>query len=288
MAYDVVHIVSNHIFQLKLSQGLNNAAMNFGMALAPWAFGLLADAAGTNIAIITGIAFSIGACLTNSPLMWHPLMAKQKPKLPITKRSLPEEDDELFQKIVDGEVVDPELVFELNHHRGMVGRPSIVPSVKPYEEEKDELDKLRAVAADHFRFRMSLQDRVLAGLAKSEKDPDNLVFSKQELVEMLNTMMVVDKDVTEKATNDLGVWMGQYLADNGYNPHTSSVLAKQMFMAAFPPLCRDERATEENITEWLLRSRKVMSRYVEEADKNTATHAMATAGWGIHGAGGWW
>ena len=47
--------------------------MNFGMALAPWAFGLLADAAGTNWAIITGILFSIFAALANSPLMWHPL-----------------------------------------------------------------------------------------------------------------------------------------------------------------------------------------------------------------------
>jgi len=36
---------------------------NFGMALAPWAFGLLADAAGTNIAIICGIAFSVLAAL---------------------------------------------------------------------------------------------------------------------------------------------------------------------------------------------------------------------------------
>lgn len=269
-------------------QGLNNAAMNFGMALAPWAFGLLADAAGTNVAIIVGIAFSVGAALANSPLMWHPLMGRPKPKPPLAKRALPEEDDELFQKILDGEVVDPELVFELNHHRGMVGKPSIVPAVKPYEEEKDDLDKLRAGAAENFRFRMNLQDRVLAGLANGEKDADNLVFSKKELVEIFNTMMITDKDVTEKATNDLGIWMGQYLKDNGYNPHTSSVMAKQMFMAAFPPLCRDDKATEENVTAWLLRSRKVMSRYAEEAEKNTATHAMATAGWGIHGAGGWW
>jgi hypothetical protein len=96
---------------------LNNAAMNFGMALAQWAFGILADAAGTNAAIITGIAFSIGAALANSPLMMQ--MGRPKPKPPLAKRALPGEDDDLFQKIVDGEVVDPELVFQINHHRGI-------------------------------------------------------------------------------------------------------------------------------------------------------------------------
>lgn len=45
--------------------------MNFGMALAPWAFGLLADAAGTNAAIWTGIAFSIAASIVNAFLMCH-------------------------------------------------------------------------------------------------------------------------------------------------------------------------------------------------------------------------
>ena len=61
-----------------------------------------------------------------------------------------------------------------------------------------------------------------------------------------------------------------------------------MFMAAFPPLSRDKKATTENITEWLLKSRKVMSRYVEQEERNTTTHAFATSRWGVHGAGGWW
>lgn len=173
-------------------QGLNNAAMNFGMALAPWAFGILADAAGTNAAIITGIAFSIGAALANSPLMMNQ-MGRPKPKPPLAKRALPGEEDDLFQKIVDGEVVDPELVFQINHHRGMAGKPAVVPTVRSYEEEKDELYKLRAGAIDNIRFRMMLQDRILAGLSKAESDPDNLVFSKEELVEMLNTMMITKK-----------------------------------------------------------------------------------------------
>lgn len=250
--------------------------------------GLLADVAGTNAAIATGIGFSVAAALANTPLMWKPLMGKPKPKPPLAKRVLPEEDNELFQKIVDKKLVDPELVFELNHHRALVGKPSIIPAVKRYDEEKDQLNLLREVAVKNFRFRMDLQDRVLAGLAKQEHDPDNLVFTKEELVGLLNTLMQTDKEVVDKATNDLGHWMGQYLSDNGYSPHTSSVLAKQMFMTAFPPLTRDKKVTEDNVEEWLLRSRRVMSRYVEAAERNTTMNALAASPGGVHGAGGWW
>ena len=254
----------------------------------PCYIGILADYAGTNAAIATGIGFSIGAACANSPLMWNPQMGRPKPKPPLAKRVLPEEDEELFRKIVNGEVVDPELAFQINQHRGMVGKPSVVPTVKSYEEERDELDLLRKGAADNFKFRMELQDRVLAGLSKKEHDPEKLVFDKDELVDLLNTMNITDKDVMEKATNDLGIWMGQYLADNGYHPHTSSVLAKQMFMVAFPPLTRDKKFTEENVEQVLLRARKVMSRYAQEEERNTITHTLAASPWGLHGAGGWW
>lgn len=169
----------------------------------------MADYAGTNAAIGTGIAFSIGAAIANAPLMWHPLMGKPKPKLPLAQRILPGEDDELFNKILNGEVVDPELVFEINRDRGFVGKPSIVPTVRSYGEEKDKLDQLRAGAAQNFKFRMELQDRVLAGLSKTDKDPQHEIFTKEELVELLNTMMITDEDVMEKATHDLGAWMGE-------------------------------------------------------------------------------
>lgn len=67
----------------------------------------------------------------------------------------------------------------------------------------------------------------------------------------------------------------------------TTVLAKQMFMIAFPPLTRDRKLTEDNVTEWLLRSRKVMGRYAEEVEKNTVTNIMAQNR-NVHGAGGWW
>ncbi|KAL7537544.1 hypothetical protein ACHAXR_007899 [Thalassiosira sp. AJA248-18] len=265
-------------------QGLNNSSMNFGMALAPWVFGLLADAAGTIPAICTGIAFSIAAAAANSPLMWHPLMGKPKPKPPLAQRKLPEEDDELFRKILDGDVVDPELAFQINQERGLRGKPSVVPRVKPYEEEKDRLDEIARGAGGAFKFRMEVYDRVLAGLAKEEDDPENLVFNKEELVNVINTLRGDDQSLIGKASGDLGQWMGEYLADNGYSPHTSSVMMKQMFMTSFPPLTRDKEVNEENVEEVLLKTRKVMARYAGTETKNSITSTLATHPY----ASGWW
>jgi len=258
------------------------------MAIAPWVFGVLADYLGTNISIGIGIGFSVLAALANSPLMWHPLMGRPKPKPPLAQRKLPDEDDELFTKIIDGQVVDPELAFQINHHRGLLGKPSIVPRVKPYDEEKDHLNDISAGASETFKFRMDLHDRVLAGLSEAGEghDPEQLVFSKEELVGILNTMRGDDQAVIDKASSDLGQWFGSYLADNGYNPHVTSVLVKQMFMASFPPLMREKELNEENVEEYLLRSRRVMSRYVDQDVKNSTTKAYAANPW-MH-AGGWW
>ena len=85
--------------------------------------------------------------------MWHPLMRKPKPKPPLAQRKLPGEDDELFEKIVNGSVVDPDLAFRINQDRGLQGKPSVVPKVKSYEEEKDHLEDISKGAAETFKFR---------------------------------------------------------------------------------------------------------------------------------------
>lgn len=272
--------------QIGYVQGLNNSSMNFGMAVAPWAFGILADYAGTNAAIGTGIAFSIFAATANAPLMWHPLMSKPKPKPPLARRKLPDEDDELFQRILGGDVVDPELAFQINQDRGLHGKPSVVPRVKPYDEEKDHLSDIAQGAGDTFKFRMELYDRVLAGLASEEHDPENLSFNKQELVQLMNTLKGNDQALINQTSEDLGQWMGQYLAGNGYSPHTSSVMMKQMFMSSFPPLSKDEEITEDNVEELLLRTKKVLARYAEQETKSSVTKTLAASPF-MH-ASGWW
>lgn len=267
-------------------QGLNNSSMNFGMAVAPWAFGILADLAGTNAAIGVGIFFSVAAAAANAPLMWHDQMGKPKPKPSLARRKLPGEDDELFQKILDGDIVDPELAFQINQDRGLHGKPSIVPRVRPYEEEKDHLSDISKDAASMFKFRMELYDRVLAGLSEEGSNPDDLIFDKDELVRILNVLKGDDETLNAQSAGDLGQWMGQYLADNGYNPHTTPILMKRMFMAAFPPVTRDKDYTEENVEDIMVRTRQVMARYAETDLKNSLSKTLA-ANPTFH-AHGWW
>ena len=79
----------------------------------------------------------------------------------------------------------------------------------------------------------------------------------------------------------------QYLEDNGYSPHTASVLMKQMFMTAFPRLVDDgPQVTEDNVEEYLIRQRRVMNSYAEHKKKTTWLGTFAQSG-GYHGHG-WW
>lgn len=273
-------------------QGLNNSSMNFGMALAPWLFGLLADATSTNAAIITGICFSILAAIANAPLMRHPMMGKQEPKPPVQKRVLKGEDEEVVQKMLNGSFVDPELQLQVAKLRAINGLPSIVPRVRSYTEDKENinLDKFVTEASETFEFRRDLADRILVGLASGKRDPDNLDFSKAEFAQFLNTVQRgnnQDQDVINTAANDLGIWMGEYLEDNGYSPHTLSLLMKQMFVIAFPPLNDGPEVTEENVEEYLIRQRRLMNSYAEHRKKTSLLGTLATNTGGVH-SHGWW
>jgi len=49
-------------------QCINSTVMNVATAFAPWLLGILADAAGTNVAIWTGFGVSLLAAAINLPL----------------------------------------------------------------------------------------------------------------------------------------------------------------------------------------------------------------------------
>ena len=248
-------------------------------------FGILADATTTAISIGIGIGISVLAAITNSPLMWNPLMGKPKPTSPIAQRKLPDEDDVIFQKILNGDSdVNPELAFQINQDRGLHGKPSVVPRVKPYQDEKEHLDEIKTSAGDMIKFRRNLYDRTLAGLASDEHDPERFIFNRDDLVHMLNTLKGDNQELNAKASGDLGQWMGEYMADNGYSPHTTSIMMKQMFMLAFPPLQKDDDVTEDNVEELLLNTKKLLDRYSEMDNKNSTTRTLAHMG---HSTG-WW
>ena len=264
--------------------------MNLCVALVPWLFGMLADAVSTNAAIITGICVSVLAAVVNAPLMWNPLMNKQVPKPPPQKRILKGEDEEIVQKLLRGSFVDPELQLQVAKLRAESGLPAVVPRVRAYAEDKENnLGELSREASAAFKFRRDVADRILASLASGKQDSDGLKFSREELVQFANTMRGDDQDqiIIDQATSDLGTWVGEYLADNGYSPHTTSVLMKQMLMVAFPPLINGPEVTEENLEEYLIRQRRLMNGYVEQKKKTALLGNLSMYPGEVHPKG-WW
>ena len=110
-----------------------------------------------------------------------------------------------------------------------------------------------------FRQRLDVNDRILMSL----NDP-NREKSLEELCELLNSTMYKDEASMEEATSDLGAWVGDYLQDAGYNPHTSSAIIKQMIMTAMPPINDDQVYSPENLETCLLRSRRTLKKYEQE------------------------
>jgi len=242
-------------------QGLNNAAMNFGMAFAPWLFGLLADGTTTTIAISVGIGVSCLAAMINFPLTCDARFGRTQEPVPASKRILEGEDEEFVQKALDGEFVDPETLFLTNLHRAETGKSVIVPKVIPYEEDKD-MEGLFSRAGEVYKQKMKVHDQLLSAL----NDP-NSGRDKNEFCALMNAGLYKDQAATKEATADLGKWIGDYLEDTGYNPHTQSVAIKQMVLTAFPPISRDKEYTPQNIENALLRSRQVYNKYLSAYEK---------------------
>lgn len=254
-------------------QGLNNMAMNFGMAFAPWLLGLLADATSTNTAIWTGIGISIGAALCNTPLTCRREMGKPIERPPVYKRILPGEDEDIVQKTLDGEFVSPDLLFELNRQRIHDKKTFLIPKVKPYEEDKDSLPELAQHAGETFRFRRDMRDRILQKMAEGKEDTEKV----EEFCELINLAQgkLADTEGKKEAEQDMGQWIADYLSDNGYQPHTNPVLIKQMVLTAFPSITRERELTPDNIEEVLVKSGRVMQSYLTVSDRQKARYSLA-------------
>ena len=236
--------------------------MNFGMAVAPWIFGLLADATTTNISIWIGVAISFMAGIINAPLMWNKDMGPPPKPLPYEEWILNDEKAELVEEALSDEHVAPVLLFNINRRRGKVSKPFIVPRVRPYAEDKDKLAELRENAIDNFRFRHAIQDQALAELSNANSD-----ITAHELCDLMNTAVSGDPEAVKETTTDVGQWVADYMTANGYHPHLNSLLIKQMVMVAFPTINQDGEYTPKNLETSLLRARQILGNYRDHEEK---------------------
>ena len=151
----------------------------------------------------------------------------------------------------------------------------IIPKVRPYEEDKEDLGELYDRATETMEFRKKLLDRALADLGSKNSEK-----SIEEICEVLNSAKVADEESLNESLNSTGRWISDYLMANGYEPQVSTLLIKSMVLSAFPPIRSDPTYTPENLEESLVRSRQVMNLYLD-IHRNDKRLSMASTFAGI-------
>jgi len=257
--------------------GWNGAVMNFSGAIAPWLLGVLADYAGTNVAIGTSIGISFVAALINAPLMFKKGFGPSPKKLPATRRPLLGEDKEIVEKAIRGDWVPPDIIAGYNRQRQERGEPFLVMHVAPYEQDRERLDDIRAHSRQLFELRRDLNDEALIKLANEE---DLAAACKR-----INTsyMAAKEKEI-EEIKREMGQWVGEYLQRNGYPIHLDPTMVKSMMLTAFPPLLPETELEEggdlqpSHLEAVLLRQRELYSKYIniEEEREDDLVHLLAS------------
>ena len=257
-------------------QGLNNTVMNLGMAIAPWVFGLLADSLGTNPAIWIGIGVSFLAGVINWPLMWIPGLGPPEKKSHEETALLDGEDEELVEKALKGEFVDPIRLHELNVNRIKEGHHVLTPAVSSYEEDKEQLDILRGQARATFEYRKKFGDKILLQLKNPSVD-------KQEVCNLLNAGFDTDTAEAKLSHEKLGEWFAAYLQDNGFRAQSNPALVKQMITLAFPPITTDPKLTPDNVEEAFLNLRRLNNMYmdIKKEEQHGLSNLLGRGGYSV-------
>lgn len=242
-------------------QGLNTTVMNIGTAVAPWAIGLLADNVGTEVAIWTGVSISFLAAGINFPLVYQPGMGPPAKKDHTELHALDWEDDEIVDKLLQGEYVPGAVLDKVNEQRFRKGLPCLLPAVGTFDDDKERLKKIKKEAADDFRYLIKRQHYYLSELAKSRESG-----TLAEEVKNYNRAIRISPEQRDKVHQELGLWFSQYLQYAGYFPHTDPALFKHMIVSAFPMLSEGGRLTPDNAEQYLVDLEEVFTRYIEISD----------------------
>mmetsp|Transcript_36225 Transcript_36225/g.79299 ORF Transcript_36225/g.79299 Transcript_36225/m.79299 type:complete len:552 (+) Transcript_36225:412-2067(+) len=217
-------------------QGINSVTMNIGTALAPWVLGMLADQAGTNIAIWTGFAVSIVAALINLPLMWVKGMGPPPKKVDDAEKAMTWEDQEVIDKLLRGEYIPGAVRDKLNEKRTREGLPYLLPDPGTYAEDSQRLNELRSLAKEEFKYETNHNNAILHEIAMGRRNDEAKL--KAELEEGVNrtnkSMQMLGDDRVDEVYTKLGQWFADHVRASGYYAHVNQVLMKQMILAAFP------------------------------------------------------
>ncbi|CAB9513030.1 resistance protein [Seminavis robusta] len=251
-----------------LIQGLNIAVMDFASAISPYILGEMADKVGIRETMWTCIGISFAAGLINLPLVFVKALKRAPPKPPKYLRALKGENADVVELAMKGEWVPAKELDEINDKRMKKGEPWLVIPYRPYEEDKHHLRVMRQQARGDFLY---LRSDVLGYVNNPE-------FEEEEKREALAAQFRNSRappEQREEQARGLSKWFADYLVDSGYFVEDSPILYKQMIMAAFPPINKDEEITAENMEQVAVNYTRVLNKYLDDKDLTGARKAFA-------------
>jgi hypothetical protein len=255
-------------------QGLNSVVMNIGTAVAPWVLGLIADTAGTNIAVWTGFGVSILAAIINMPLMFVKGMGPPPKKLDKAQRVMIWEDREVVEKLLQGEYVPGAVRDKVNDARRQQGLPFLIPNPGTYKDDKTRLAELHALAKEEFYYESNRNYAILSEIAKQQGSPDFQDKLGKDLDQANDSLAMVGDERVDDVYRKMGQWFADHVRESGYYAHVNQILVKQMILTAFPPLMTDEKLTPENLEQFLANKQQVYDRYSTLAEDEEGRYSL--------------
>lgn len=168
-------------------------------------------------------------------------------------------DDHILDLAQKGEWIHPEVLWSLNRGRIVNKETPILIHPKSFEEEKDHLPELAQNAFEDFSYRKERVEHYLRILAESE-NPDEA----SAVCKLINAQYSAKESGKQRVNKEIGQWFVDYLRYNGYRPHASPTLIKELIMIAFPPISKDEDVTPGNVEHTLLNAQRVFNKYMQD------------------------
>lgn len=238
-------------------QGLNTTVMNFGTAVSPWIFGILADSAGTPVAIWSCIGISFLAAILNAPLLLIKGLGPAPKEAGKESKALKWEDRDLIERALRGDWVPASALDRINQERRKKGQPYLVVPYGKYDDDKDRLYDIRKHAQEDFTAMSKRMEEAVGTVNKVGLGSDAL----NDVCNQLTVSLKLAQDREDELNKELGCWFTDHLKQSGYFPHLSAPIMKQMILSTFPVITRDTEINKDNILEVILNAQRMYNQF---------------------------
>jgi hypothetical protein len=227
------------------------------LSVSPWIFGILADSAGTPVAIWSCIGISFLAAILNAPLLLIKGLGPAPKEAGKESKALKWEDRDLIERALRGDWVPASALDRINQERRKKGQPYLVVPYGKYDDDKDRLYDIRKHAQEDFTAMSKRMEEAVGTVNKVGLGSDAL----NDVCNQLTVSLKLAQDREDELNKELGCWFTDHLKQSGYFPHLSAPIMKQMILSTFPVITRDTEINKDNILEVILNAQRMYNQF---------------------------